>query len=146
MLKERGSPSLRRSSSTGRWLRCGLSWGIEPAALLGYSVGEYVAAVLSGVLRLDDALEIVANRAAWIQDKAEPGVMLAVPLAEPDLRPLLGSDLWFAAINSPQATVVGGREASIQRLEEELKGMEMVDAPGGLGARVAYAAARPGAK
>ena len=57
-----------------------MSWGIKPAALLGYSVGEYVAAVLAGVLRLDDALEIVARRAAWIHEKAEPGVMLAVPL------------------------------------------------------------------
>ncbi len=103
-----------------------MSWGIKPAALLGYSVGEYVAAALSGVLRLDDALEIVARRAAWIQDKAQPGVMLAVPLAEAELGPLLGEDLWFAAINSPQATVVGGREASIERLEEKLKGMEVV--------------------
>jgi thioesterase domain-containing protein/malonyl CoA-acyl carrier protein transacylase/acyl carrier protein len=98
-----------------------LSWGVKPAAVLGYSVGEYVAAVLADVLRLDDALEIVARRAAWIHDKAEPGVMLAVPLAEPDLRPRLGNDLWFAAINSPQATVVGGREPAIQRLEAELQ-------------------------
>ena len=49
-------------------------------ALLGYSVGEFVAAALAGVLRLEDALTLVARRAEWIVGKAEPGVMLAVPL------------------------------------------------------------------
>src|SRR5207249_1212149 len=43
-----------------------LSWGVVPAALLGYSLGEYVAAALSGVFRLEDALEVVARRAEWI--------------------------------------------------------------------------------
>ena len=103
-----------------------LTWGIKPAALLGYSVGEYVAAVLAGVLRLADALEIVARRAALIREKAKPGVMLAVPLGECELRPRLGNDLWFAAINGPQATVVGGQESAIQRLEKELQSMEVV--------------------
>ena len=103
-----------------------LSWGITPSAVLGYSVGEYVAAVLAGVLRLEDALEVVALCAAWIYEKAEPGAMLAVPLTAEELRPRLDQDLWFAAINSPQATVVGGREQAIQRLEEELKQMEVV--------------------
>src|SRR5262249_39907353 len=38
------------------------SWGIEPAAMIGHSVGEYVAAVLAGVMRLDDSLALIARR------------------------------------------------------------------------------------
>ena len=85
-----------------------LSWGVKPSAVLGYSVGEFVAAALAGVLRLEDALTLVARRAEWIVEKAEPGVMLAVPLPESELKARLGDDLWVAAVNSPQATVVGG--------------------------------------
>ena len=98
-----------------------LSWGVRPAALLGYSVGEYVAAALAGVLRLEDALTVVARRAEWIVASAEPGAMLAVPLSESEIKPRLCSDSWVAAVNSPQATVVGGREEAIQRLERELQ-------------------------
>jgi thioesterase domain-containing protein/malonyl CoA-acyl carrier protein transacylase/acyl carrier protein len=97
-----------------------LSWGVKPAAVLGYSVGEYAAAALAGVLRLEDALVMVARRAQWIEELAEPGVMLAVSLAEAEIQPRLGEGMWVAAVNSPQATVVVGREESIRRLEEEL--------------------------
>ena len=55
--------------------------------------------------------------------------MLAVPLTEAEIRPRLGESLWVAAVNSPQATVVGGREDAIQRLEEELQKVEVGDAP-----------------
>jgi thioesterase domain-containing protein/malonyl CoA-acyl carrier protein transacylase len=103
-----------------------LSWGVKPAAVLGYSVGEYAAAALAGVLRLEDALMLVARRAQWIQELAEPGVMLAVPLTEAEIQPRLGDGLWVAAVNSPQATIVGGRYGSIERLEEELKKAEVV--------------------
>jgi thioesterase domain-containing protein/malonyl CoA-acyl carrier protein transacylase/acyl carrier protein len=103
-----------------------LSWGIKPAAVLGYSVGEYAAAALAGVLRLEDALLLVARRAQWIEEFAERGVMLAVPRPEAEVLPRLGDGLWVAAVNSPQATVVGGREESIRRLEEQLSADEIV--------------------
>ena len=98
-----------------------MSWGIRPAAVLGYSVGEYVAAALAGVLGMEDALIMLARRAEWIDELAEPGVMVAVPTTEAEILPRLGAELWIAAVNSPQATVVGGRKDAIQRLEEELK-------------------------
>jgi thioesterase domain-containing protein/malonyl CoA-acyl carrier protein transacylase/acyl carrier protein len=103
-----------------------LSWGIKPAAVLGYSVGEYAAAALAGVLQLEDALLLVARRAQWIEEFAEPGVMLAVPRPEAEVLPRLGDGLWVAAVNSPQATVVGGREESIRQLEEQLSADEIV--------------------
>ena len=101
------------------------SWGIQPAAVLGYSVGEYAAAAVAGVLQLEDALMLVARRAEWIDAMAEPGVMLAVPLTESEIRPRLGDNLWVAAANSPQATVIGGREEAIIRLEQELQKAEV---------------------
>ena len=52
--------------------------------------------------------------------------MLAVPLTEAEIQPRLGDGLWVAAVNSPQATVIGGRHESIERLEEELKNAEVV--------------------
>jgi malonyl CoA-acyl carrier protein transacylase/thioesterase domain-containing protein len=98
-----------------------ITWGIKPAAVLGYSVGEYVAATLSGILQLEDALTLVARRAQWIEESAQPGAMLAVSLDEAKLLPRIGKNLWLAAVNSPQTTVVGGGAEAVQQLEEELK-------------------------
>jgi thioesterase domain-containing protein/malonyl CoA-acyl carrier protein transacylase/acyl carrier protein len=99
-----------------------ISWGVQPSSVLGYSVGEYVAAALAGVLRMEDALTLLAKRAEWIDEMAERGAMLAVPLPEADVLPRLGDGLWIAAVNSPLATIVGGREEAIGRLENELRG------------------------
>ncbi|MBV9823948.1 MAG: type I polyketide synthase, partial [Actinobacteria bacterium] len=69
-----------------------IEWGVQPEILVGYSLGEYVAACLSGVLSLPDALRLVAYRAKLIATLAE-GAMLAVAGAEPQLRSVLGQDL-----------------------------------------------------
>ena len=120
-----------------------LSWGVKPAAVLGYSVGEYVAAALAGVLRLGDALMMVAQRARWIEELAEPGVMLAVPLAEEEIQPRLGEGLWVAAINSPQATVVGGRRGVDPTAGRGTPRHRCRDTPSGLGPGFAHAPAGP---
>jgi acyl transferase domain-containing protein len=69
-----------------------MRWGVQPEVMVGYSLGEYVAACLSGVLSLADALRLVAYRAKLIASLPE-GAMLAVAGTEPQLRGVLGRDL-----------------------------------------------------
>ncbi len=95
------------------------SWGIVPRALLGHSLGEYVAACVAGVLRLDDALRLVAERARLI-DALPAGAMLAVPLCEAALREILPAGLDVAAVNTPESCVVAGPAAEIEVFEASL--------------------------
>ncbi len=96
-----------------------MSWGIQPAAMIGHSVGEYVAACLAGVFTLEDALWLVAERAALVQAQP-PGAMLSVRLPEKDVLPFLNSELAIAAINSPNLCVVSGPHETIGELETRL--------------------------
>ena len=98
------------------------SWGVRPTAMLGHSVGEYVAATLAETFTLEDALTLVARRAALVQ--AQPrGAMLAVRLTEAGMTALLtetGASLSLAAVNAPELCVVAGREEAVARLEQLL--------------------------
>jgi acyl transferase domain-containing protein len=70
--------------------RLWMSWGLTPSAMIGHSVGEYVAACLAGVFSLETALTLVAHRARLVQAQA-PGAMLSVRLPEAQIRPRLSS-------------------------------------------------------
>ncbi|HKV11036.1 MAG TPA: amino acid adenylation domain-containing protein, partial [Thermoanaerobaculia bacterium] len=97
-------------------------WRLRPEAMLGYSLGEYVAACLAGVMSLEDALVLVAERARLI-DGLAPGAMLAVPLPEDRVRSLVaGSGLDLAAVNGPAVCVVAGAIGAIEALKERLAG------------------------
>ncbi|HEX3531788.1 MAG TPA: amino acid adenylation domain-containing protein [Thermoanaerobaculia bacterium] len=98
-----------------------MEWGVKPAGLLGYSLGEYTAACLAGVLSLDDALRLVALRARLIEE-LPAGAMLAVPLAESEVSGLLGGELSIAAVNGPELCVVAGPVAAVEELEGRLSG------------------------
>lgn len=97
-----------------------LSWGLQPRALAGHSVGEYVAACLAGTFSLPSALGLVAMRGRLMQT-LPPGAMLAVPLAEAEVLPLLGGELSLAAVNGPARCVVSGPEAPVERLRQRLE-------------------------
>ncbi len=99
----------------GLWM----DWGVEPQAVAGYSLGEYVAACVAGVFSLEDALLLVARRAQMIEE-LPAGAMLAVPLAPAPLRDLLGADLAVAAVNGPQVTVVAGTTTAVAELASRL--------------------------
>ncbi|HEY2737009.1 MAG TPA: type I polyketide synthase, partial [Thermoanaerobaculia bacterium] len=105
--------------------RLWMAWGVKPAAFLGHSIGEYVAACLAGVFTLDDALRLVAARGR-LMDTLPAGAMLAVPLPEEEIGALLGSALSLAAVNSSKACVVSGPAEAIATLQGELaeRGLE----------------------
>ncbi|MEG4005581.1 SDR family NAD(P)-dependent oxidoreductase [Microcoleus sp. Pol11C1] len=96
-----------------------ISWGIHPVATIGYSIGEYVAATLAEVLSLEDALTLVAKRAQMIQELPN-GAMLAVPLGEEKVRPLLNKNLSLSAINGSAFCVVAGTTNAVDELAAQL--------------------------
>jgi acyl transferase domain-containing protein len=93
--------------------------GVTPDAIVGHSMGEYVAACLAGVMSLEDALRLIATRARLVSELPEAG-MLAVPLEESELRALLPQDLSISLVNGPRLCVVAGLPASVARFEAVL--------------------------
>ncbi|MDB6150833.1 MAG: amino acid adenylation protein [Chthoniobacter sp.] len=91
--------------------------GVQPAALLGHSVGEFVAATLAGVFAWEDAARLVALRARLTQDLPR-GAMLAARLDEKAAEEFLTDPrLALAAINSPKLCVISGPFDAIEALE-----------------------------
>ena len=95
------------------------SFGLGVDAMIGYSLGEYVAACLAGVLSLEDSLTLVARRAQMIE-ALPPGAMLALPLPEEQVVPLLGEHLSLSAVNGPELSVVAGPPEAVHELEQRL--------------------------
>ncbi|MBW4636667.1 MAG: acyltransferase domain-containing protein [Gloeocapsa sp. UFS-A4-WI-NPMV-4B04] len=95
------------------------SWGITPVAMIGYSIGEYVAATEAGVLSLDDAITLVARRAQMIQD-LPGGAMLAVPLSPAEVQPFLSEHLSLSAVNGSSLCVLAGTTEAVEQLAEQL--------------------------
>ncbi|GFE67451.1 type I polyketide synthase [Chroococcus sp. FPU101] len=96
-----------------------MSWGIQPTAMIGHSIGEYVAACLSGVFSLEDALKLVAIRGQLMQ-QCTSGAMLSVSLSTEKIKPLLTQDLVIGASNAPELCVISGTIAAINDLENQL--------------------------
>ncbi len=96
-----------------------MSWGIYPTVMLGHSIGEYVAACLSGVWSLEDTLYLVAERGRLMQEMPA-GDMMSVALDEQALKPLLDDSISIAAINTFNATVVSGPASNITNLHDQL--------------------------
>ncbi|EGJ29992.1 MULTISPECIES: alpha/beta fold hydrolase [Moorena] len=96
-----------------------MSWGVSPQAMIGHSIGEYVAACVAGVFSLEDALSLVALRGQMMQ-QLPGGSMLAVPLPEQELQSLLGQELSLAVINGPSQSVISGPTDAIALLQNQL--------------------------
>jgi acyl transferase domain-containing protein len=93
--------------------------GLVPQAIVGHSMGEYVAACLAGVFSLEDALRLIVRRTQLV-DQLPPGSMLAVTLPEAELEKLLPSDLSIALINGPSLCVVAGPPAAMEEFSRTL--------------------------
>jgi acyl transferase domain-containing protein len=96
-----------------------MEWGVHPQAMIGHSIGEYVAACLAGVFSLEDGLALVAARGRLMQ-QVPAGAMLAVSLPEQEVQPLLGPLLSLAAVNGPTTCVVSGPTDTVNGLERRL--------------------------
>jgi acyl transferase domain-containing protein/acyl carrier protein len=99
-------------------------WGLHPAAMLGHSVGEYVAATLAGVFSWQEALRLVAARGRLVQ-ALPPGSMLAVHAGSDALNARLDGELALAAVNGESLCVVSGPESAVARLERQLAGEDV---------------------
>ncbi len=96
-------------------------WGIQPQAMLGHSLGEYVAACLANVFSLEEGLALVATRGKLMQ-ALPAGAMLSIAAPSQTVTSLLSSELSLAAINSQALCVVSGPLAAIMNLQNQLTG------------------------
>ncbi|HEY4132964.1 MAG TPA: type I polyketide synthase [Gemmatimonadaceae bacterium] len=98
------------------------SWGINPTAVMGHSAGEYGAAVTAGVMSIEDALLLVAERARLMQIGGGEGIMLAVFATEEELRGYLAEHLRVSigAYNGPDSLVLSGPRADVDRINAAL--------------------------
>lgn len=96
-----------------------LSWGVRPVALLGHSVGEMVAAVLSNIFSLADASALMLDRVARLAT-APPGGMLAVAATPVQVEDLLSDGVVVGAVNAPMHTVLAGPDGPLAVVAERL--------------------------
>jgi acyl transferase domain-containing protein len=96
-----------------------ISWGIRPTKLIGYSLGEYAAACLSGVFSLEDAIALVCARGNLMK-KTGKGAMLAVSFPEAEVTRRLKEPLSLAAVDSFQQCVISGPVDDVLALKAEL--------------------------
>ena len=104
-----------------------ISWGIEPAWVMGHSVGEYVAACLAGVFSLEDGLKLIAARGRLMQDIPEGGAMVALMTEEAAaVAAIRGMErtVSIAAVNGPYQVVLSGDRASLERVVAGMSGVQ----------------------
>ncbi|BAY99676.1 beta-ketoacyl synthase [Tolypothrix tenuis PCC 7101] len=101
------------------------SWGVKPQAMIGHSIGEFVAACIAGVFSLEDALMLVATRGRLMWE-LPGGAMLSVRLPAKEVEPRLSAELAIAAINGPSLCVVAGPTEAIASLQQQLESEEIV--------------------
>ncbi len=102
-----------------------MAWGVQPAALVGHSIGEYVAAVLAESFTLEEALGLLAERARLMQ--AMPaGSMLVVRMAVEELTPLLPVGAELAAVNSAKLCTVSGPSEVLAAFQKDLEARKII--------------------
>ncbi|AUX41122.1 polyketide synthase [Sorangium cellulosum] len=99
------------------------SWGVEPDAVVGHSMGEVAAAHVAGALDLDDAVRIIARRSRLLEQTSGRGAMLAVELSLEEADEIIASvrdRVAVAAHNGPTATVLSGEAAALDAIAARL--------------------------
>jgi acyl transferase domain-containing protein/Zn-dependent alcohol dehydrogenase/acyl carrier protein len=101
-----------------------MSWGMQPAAVMGHSVGEFVAACLARVFSLEDGLKLIAARGKLMQSLPGGGTMAAVFADEAQVSPVLAAyadKVSIAAVNGPNNIVISGEGTAVSAILDQLK-------------------------
>jgi acyl transferase domain-containing protein/acyl carrier protein len=100
------------------------SWGIEPQAVVGHSMGEVAAAYVAGALSLDDAARVICRRSRLVKRTIGQGAMAAVELSmEAARRVVVGYEdrVSIAVSNGPTSTVLSGDPAALEAIVDQLQ-------------------------
>lgn len=97
-----------------------MAWGVHPQAMIGHSIGEYVAACLAGVFSAEEGVALTAVRGRLMQE-LPGGVMLALSLSEDEAKGVLSEEVSIAAINGPSRMVASGPHGAMEDLKRRLE-------------------------
>jgi len=100
------------------------SWGVEPAAVIGHSLGEDVAACVAGVFSLEEGLELIATRGRLMQALPQDGEMYAVFAEDARVAAAIArfaSDVTVAAVNGPSQVTISGRRDRVRQVVAALQ-------------------------
>ena len=104
------------------------SWGVVPGAVLGHSMGEYAAACVAGVFRLEDALRLISTRGRLMHGLPKGGAMAAVGVDEERIRGIIATRaprLSIAGVNGPSQVVITGPREDVAAVVAELSAEEV---------------------
>ena len=102
-----------------------LAWGVKPTALMGHSIGEFAAACVAGVFKLEDGLKMIAERGRAMQ-ALPSGSMMSVRLPGAEVEPMLSGDMVVGSFNGPELCVVAGPDDQVAKLQEQLESKDIV--------------------
>jgi len=109
-----------------------MSWGVKPAAVMGHSVGEYVAACIAGVFSLEAGLKLIAARGRLMQSLPAGGTMVAVLADEAVIEAAVApftDKVSIAAVNGPGNLVISGEQAAVDTIVQQLQAREIKTKP-----------------
>jgi acyl transferase domain-containing protein/surfactin synthase thioesterase subunit/acyl carrier protein len=99
-----------------------VSWGITPSIVVGHSVGEYVAACVSGVFSLEDGLKLICSRASLMQGLPQDGAMFAIGVSEETIIKAIepyDGQVNIAAVNGAESVVISGKTELVNKIASE---------------------------